>query len=153
MNARTPLEAALLAIAALAPASAGAEIFRCVAPGGAVTYQEIACGGSHAESRPAIPSEYPPVNEAERSRLFAREAALDSRLEARRERETREQLARAQREAETERMRLAMAEAAAAAQSQYVLAYPAYGGYWRPRPAPHASNSRFYGPPTQLIAR
>ena len=91
------------------------------------------------------------MNEAERNRLFAREAALDNRLEARRERETREQLARAEREAESERMRLAAAEAAA--QSQYVLAYPAYGGYWGPRPAPRAINSRFYGPPTQLIAR
>jgi hypothetical protein len=141
----------LLAVVALSPPIAGAEIFRCVAPGGGVTYQEISCGDSHAESRPAIPSEYPPVNEAERGRLFAREAALDNRLEARRERETREQLARAEREAETERMRLAAAEAAAA-QSQYVLAYPAYGG-WRPRPVPRASNTRFYGPPTQLIAR
>jgi len=142
----------LLALAALSPAIAAAEIFRCVAAGGAVTYQEISCGDSRLESRPAIPSEYPPVNEAERSRLFAREAALDNRLEARRERESREHVARAEREAETERMRLAAAEAAALAQSQYVLAYPAYGG-WRPRPAPRASNARFYGPPTQLIAR
>jgi hypothetical protein len=128
-----------------------AEIYRCVAKGGGVTYQELSCGAEHAESRPAIPSEYPPVNEAERSRLFAREAALDNRLEARRDRETREQLARSEREAETERVRLA-AEAAAA-QSQYALGYPAYGGYWRARPTPRTANSRFYGPPTQLIAR
>src|SRR6185436_6684871 len=99
----------LLGLLACFPPIAGAEIFRCVAPGGAVTYQEISCGGSHVESRPAIPSEYPPVNEAERSRLFQREAALDNRLEARRERETREQLSRAEREAESERLRLAAA--------------------------------------------
>jgi hypothetical protein len=143
----------LLALVALSPPIAAAEIFRCVAPGGAVTYQEIPCGGSHSESRPAIPSEYPPVNEAERTRLFTREAALDRRLEARRERETREMMARAEREAEAERARLAMAEAAAAASPQYAIAYPAYGGYWRPRPAPRANNAHLYGPPTQLIAR
>jgi hypothetical protein len=145
----------LLAFVTLSPPMVAAEIFRCVAPSGGVTYQEIPCIGSHAESRTAIPSEFPPVNEAERNRLFAREAALDSRLEARRERDTRELLARAEREAETERVRLALAEAAAA-QSQFAVAYPAYsayGGYGRPRPAPRAGNARFYGPPTQLIAR
>src|SRR5262249_40945403 len=80
---------ALLA-ASFATANAAAGIVRCAAPDGSITYQEIPCSDSHAESRPAIPTEFPPPNIAERDRLFAREAALDRRLEARRDREVQE---------------------------------------------------------------
>jgi len=42
-----------------------------------------------------VPASYPSADPAERERLFRREAELDRRLEARRERESRETIARA----------------------------------------------------------
>jgi hypothetical protein len=42
-----------------------------------------------------LPASFPPVDGEARQRLFEREAALDRRLEAQRERDTREAVARA----------------------------------------------------------
>jgi len=110
-------------------AFAGAEIVRCVDSRGAITYQEIACPASTNSERTSIPTDFPAQNLAERDRLFAREAALDRRLEARRERELREAQARAERGAERERQ-AAMLAAAQAAQPQYLVVYPVR--HWAP---------------------
>src|SRR6185436_12414781 len=79
------------------PATAAAEIVRCAAPDGRVTYQQIPCE-SGTEARVGIPSEYPAPNSTERDRLLAREAALDRRLEAERERWQQDAALRAARE-------------------------------------------------------
>lgn len=116
----------LIAAAALSAASASAspDIIRCVGAGGGVTYQQVPCSEASRSEPVAIPTEFPAPNLAERDRLFEREAALDRRLEARRERESREAMIReAREEREAERARLA-ALAAQAAQPQYVIAYP-----------------------------
>jgi hypothetical protein len=86
------LGAALLLLAAHA-AAASAEIFRCTAPDGAVTYQQIPCPSASSERSVDVATSYPGIDSAERERLFEREAALDRRLEARRERESRESIA------------------------------------------------------------
>jgi hypothetical protein len=118
------------------PLAAGGEIVRCAAPDGRVTYQEVPCSEASRESRVGIRSEYPPPNQAERDRLLAREAALDRRLEAERDRWQQDAALRAAREErELERARIAALEAQV--QQQYVLAYP----YWRP----HASPRRTHG--------
>jgi len=83
----------MLACALLA-APARADIYRCTDGSGAVTYQQSVCDSPDAK-RLDIAESYPPVASGERERLLAREAALDRRLEARREREAREALARA----------------------------------------------------------
>ena len=116
----------VLLIAFCAAPATAAEIVRCVGPGG-ITYQHGPCAEAQSESRPAIPTEFPPANAVERERLLAREAALDRRLEARRDRELQEHLARTalqQREAEVEVMaRLAVAEG-----PLFGTAYP----FWQP---------------------
>ena len=115
-----------LLIAFFAVPASAAEIVRCVGPAG-ITYQHGPCAEAQSESRPAIPTEFPPANMMERDRLLAREAALDRRLEARRDRETQEHLARTalqQREAEVEML----ARIAAAEPPLYGVAYP----YWQP---------------------
>ena len=123
--------AALLAVAA-GPALAG-DIVRCTARDGSVIYQDTPCGGSGREHALDIPSDFPPPNSAERARLLAREAAMDQRLEAQRERDAKESAlreARAEREA-AERARLAALAAAREAQEpQFILLYP-------PRRPPH----------------
>ena len=89
---------AILAIAlALGATAAGAAdgIWRCQSAQG-TTYQQVPCGD--AGTLAAIPTDYPPVNTAERDRLLAREAALDQRLEAQRERLSREAAQRVARE-------------------------------------------------------
>ena len=120
---RSPL-GLLVGVATLAaPASAGAEIIRCVDASGAVTYQQVACPESSKPERTAIPTEFPAPNVVERERLFEREAALYRRLEARRDRELQESQmreARAEREAERERLAAMMA---AQSQPQYVVLY------------------------------
>jgi hypothetical protein len=118
--------AALAVSLGLSTGATAAEIVRCAGPAG-ITYQHGPCAESQSESRPAIPSEFPPANAVERERLLAREAALDRRLEARRDRELQEHLARTalqQREAEVEMM----ARIAAAEPPFYGVAYP----YWQP---------------------
>jgi hypothetical protein len=80
-------------LAALAPA-VHAEVFRCTSAAGAVTYQEIPCAGDQAVRIVDVPASFPAADAAGRDRLFQREAALDRRLEAERERLTRETIAR-----------------------------------------------------------
>jgi hypothetical protein len=118
------------ALVACGMASAFAEIVRCTGSSGGVTYQEAPCPASSVEKPAGIATEYPPPNLAERERLLSRESALYQRLEAQRERESKEAAlrdARREREAELERARLA-AEAAAQ-QPQYLLVYPQR--HWR----------------------
>jgi hypothetical protein len=89
-----PFPAAFAAACCLAlPASAA--IFRCTAAGGAVSYQEIACPATDSERVVDVPAQYPSADPTERARLFEREAALDRRLEAQRERDSREAVAHA----------------------------------------------------------
>jgi uncharacterized protein DUF4124 len=86
--------AALLATACIAlPAYAG--IFKCTAADGSVSYQELACPASDSARTLDVPVQYPQVDNTARDRLFAREAELDRRLEAQRERDSREAVARA----------------------------------------------------------
>jgi len=128
-------------------AGATAEIFRCSASDGHVTYQEIPCPASSREKLAAIPTDFPAPNTVERDRLLAREAALDRRLEARRDRETQEAIARAERQSrEAEVARLALLEAQS---QQYAVAWPlAYG-------RPHPVFTVHRGPPRgiHLISR
>jgi hypothetical protein len=78
----------------------------------------------------------PAPNTAERDRLLQREADLDKRLEARRDRELLEaQMREARAERDAERERLAALEAQAL--QQYVVAYPPWRGYPARRPAPY----------------
>jgi len=93
-NAAMVRAACLLGISLLAGVTAHAEIFRCTASSGAVSYQQVPCDGGERFQVMDLPASYPPVDSAQRDRLFQREAALDQRLEARRERESREAIAR-----------------------------------------------------------
>jgi hypothetical protein len=116
------------AFASVAAASAG-EIFRCKAPGGRITYQEIACDAASDGGAVAIPTTFPEVNLAERDRLLQREAALDERNLRRAELDTAERIARDNRlarqaEAQAERDRLAAA-AASAGVGLYLAMVPA----------------------------
>ena len=134
------LVAACLALAV--PLGAAGQIVRCAGPDGRVTYQEVPCVDASAERKVGIPVAYPPPNQAERDRLLAREAALDRRLEAERDRWQHDAALRAAREErELERARLAAIEAQA--QQQYAIAYP----YWRPHPSRrhHAAARSGYG--------
>jgi len=79
--------------------AAHADVFRCTSSAGAVTYQEMPCAPDQAVRVVDVPERYPAANQAERDRLFQREAALDRRLEAERERESREAIARMSRPA------------------------------------------------------
>jgi hypothetical protein len=126
-----------LAVATLAAQSAAAQdIARCKDARGAVTYQPAPCPDRTEESRPRIPASYPEPNKAESQRIFEREAALDRRLEARRDREMQEQQmreARAEREAERRHQEMLAAQA----QPQYVVAYPLWRGHGPARPMHH----------------
>jgi hypothetical protein len=140
------MAARLLPVLALALASAAhaGEIVRCKVAGGGVTYQHGPCAGPAEESRLRIATDFPEPNKAESQRIFDREAALDRRLEARRDRELQEQQmreARAEREAERERLALLAAQQA----PQYAIAYPLWrgrDGYAGPaRPVQHLPRS------------
>jgi hypothetical protein len=89
-----PFRIALACGLAAAAAVAHAEVFRCTSAAGAVTYQEVPCAAGQAVRIVDLPERYPAANLAERERLFQREAALDRRLEAERERRNREAIAR-----------------------------------------------------------
>ncbi len=120
MNVRTCVLAAWACAAALD--ATAAEIFRCSHANGRVEYQELPCAPeSHAASL-RVPSVYPEVNAASREELLRREAALDQRLEASRERLSREEMARI-----AARAQLAAAQAASAPAIEpvYVVAWPA----------------------------
>ncbi|HUQ27347.1 MAG TPA: DUF4124 domain-containing protein [Usitatibacter sp.] len=89
MNAR-PYVAALFALAL----PAHAEIFRCTAASGSVTYQEIPCPSSGFGGATGIPDVYPEINRLERDRLLQREAALQARMLKRAEIDSAERIAR-----------------------------------------------------------
>ena len=97
---------------------ASAQIFRCVAPDGAVSYQEQPCEAGAQGGAVAIPTQFPDYTQA-RDRLAARVAALDARLMRRLEIESAERIARDERiaresELAAERERAAAAQAAGA---------------------------------------
>ena len=85
-----PMLAALLMLAA---GMSSAEIFRCTARDGGVTYQQDPCAASSNGGAVNIPTSYPDYS-AERDRLALREAALDARLLKRLEIEAAERIAR-----------------------------------------------------------
>jgi hypothetical protein len=85
-----PMLAALLILAA---GTSSAEIFRCTARDGGVTYQQDPCAASSNGGPVNIPTSYPD-HAAERDRLALREAALDARLLKRLEIEAAERIAR-----------------------------------------------------------
>jgi hypothetical protein len=103
----------VLSSAVLFALPAAAQIYRCEAPGGAVTYQQQACEAGESGGAVPIPTQYPDYREA-RARLAAREAALDARLLKRLEIESAERIARDERVAR-ERELAAERERAAAA--------------------------------------
>jgi Domain of unknown function (DUF4124) len=117
LRERSMLGAALLLLAANANAST--EIFRCTAPDGSVTYQQVPCPTAASGGAVDIPSSFPEANALERERLFQREAALDARLLKRAEIDAAERIAREdrlarEREAQAERDRVQNAQNAPA---------------------------------------
>jgi len=107
------------------------EIVRCVDAQGRVSYQDTGCAPSAIGEPSGIPTAFPEPNRLERERLFAREAALDKRLEARRDRELLEaQMREARAEREAERERLAAVLAAQAAATGVVLIAPGVARRW-----------------------
>jgi hypothetical protein len=75
------------------PAVAANEIYRCQAPGAAVSYQQQPCEDRALGEIAPIAALYPD-HTAERDRLMAREAAMDARLLKRLEIEAAERIAR-----------------------------------------------------------
>ena len=122
--------AALIAAAALAATPASAAIFRCTAADGSVSYQETECSAADQSHVMDVPTQYPTADPAERARLFEREAALDRRLEAQRERDSREAVTRAMQPPE---------QPIPAADEGYPLYWGGWGAplFQRPHPAPH----------------
>lgn len=118
------------ALASLPAVAAANGIYRCTAPDGAVTYQETACLFAREERPLAIPTEFPPVNAAERNRLLQREAALDARMLKRAELETAERIARDARR--TRELELAAERERSRQAEQPVFVVP-----WLPHPRPH----------------
>jgi Domain of unknown function (DUF4124) len=116
---QTILAMGLLIIALGPEPAAAAAIFRCTEPGGSVTYQESPCPDSSAGRTLDVPAEYPAIDPRQRDSLLTREAALDQRLEARRERESRETIASIGRDAQVQ-----------AAQGQDQAGAPAYVVAW-----------------------
>lgn len=136
------MDARLFLALALIPLSAQAEIFRCTARGGAVTYQEFPCAEAEHARTMDIPAAYPEVNNSERNRLLQREAALEARMLERERIESAERIARNEL-AVREREAQAAREAAAAAQGYSAV----YGGVWPVYRQPYA---RHYGPARTL---
>jgi hypothetical protein len=115
---------------------ARADIFRCKAGGGTVTYQEIPCPDAASGGATGIPDAYPEINHAERNRLLQREAALDSRMLKRAEIDSAERIARSElavREREAQAMRDAAAQREASTIPGFIVG-PAFG--YRPHPRP-----------------
>jgi hypothetical protein len=83
-----------------------APIYRCFTSNLGVSYQETPCTPDNDAGALDL-SNFPAVNAAERERIFQREAALDRRLEAERERLSREEMTRI-----SARAQVAAAEAA-----------------------------------------
>ncbi|QJR16851.1 DUF4124 domain-containing protein [Usitatibacter palustris] len=78
----------------LACAQAGAEVYKCRANDGSLTYQQSPCGFTDEALRSNIPSDFPPPNVEERNRILEREQQLFQRLEAQRDRLSAESIAR-----------------------------------------------------------
>jgi hypothetical protein len=115
----TPLNRPMLAaLLLLATGLCSAEIFRCTARDGGVTYQQDPCAASSSGGAVNIPTSYPGYSD-ERERLARREAALDARLLKRLEIEANERIARDD--------RIAREKEAQAALAQAQQAYPVYG--------------------------
>ena len=111
-----PMLAALLL---LATGLCSAQIFRCTAPDGGVSYQQDPCAASSSGGAVNIPATYPDYA-YERERLARREAALDARLLKRLEIEANERIARDDRIAREK-------EAQAAIELAQAQQYPVYG--------------------------
>jgi len=129
-------------LAAALALPAQAEIFRCTAAGGAVTYQELPCAEADKARTMKIPAEFHEVNSTERNRLLQREAALEMRMLERERIESAERIARSEL-AVREREAQAARDAAAAAQGYSAV----YGGYWPVYRQPHV---RHFGPARTL---
>ena len=101
---------------------AAADIYRCASPRGAVSYQELPCHGEGGKTD--LPTNFPEVNLAARETLLQREAALERRLEAERERLSREEMTRI-----TARAQVAAAEATArpVPEPVYIATWPLRG--------------------------
>jgi hypothetical protein len=130
----------LLGAALLASAfAAHAEIYRCTSPAGQVTYQQSPCASREDAKRLDIPETYPEIATDRRARLLAQEAELDRRLEAQRERESREAMARAAAEPPAPAAR----EAAPEPQIAWMLppVFPVHHGFGMRLHRPH-----FHGP-------
>jgi len=84
---------AVLAAAVALPASA--QVFRCVAAGGAVSYQQQPCEGGAQGGPTQIPTTFPD-HVAPRAELAAQAAAADARIQKRLELESAERMARAE---------------------------------------------------------
>jgi hypothetical protein len=120
--------AALLAFAAHA---AAADIFRCTARDGSVTYQQLPCASAASGGAVDIPTTYPDHRE-ERDRLMQREAALDARILKRLEIEAAERIARDNRIARERELQAARERAQEAAPTVIVVAPRAQRRPYRP---------------------
>ncbi len=105
-----PLAALLMFAATEASA---AEIFRCSTPSGSIAYQQFPCAPDNDAGTLDVPSAYPDVDVAARERLLQRAAAADQRLEAQRDRLSREEMTRVVARAQVEAAQAAAAAAAA----------------------------------------
>ena len=121
MGLRQTILATGLLPLALGPLASHAGIYRCTEPGAAVSYQEMPCNDPSRASTLDVPAEYPAVDTQKRELLLQQEAALYQRLEARRERESRETIASIASDAQ---VRAAEAQAQAVAPA-YAIGWPA----------------------------
>jgi hypothetical protein len=129
---------------AFAAVDAAAAMYRCVTPGGGVSYQELPCAREDAGGPVNVPSEFPEINAEGRARLLQREADMYRRLEAERERLSREEMTRIS----------ARAQVAAAQASAPVAADPPiyYAPAWPMAfPRPHFGVNRV--PPPRMMLR
>jgi hypothetical protein len=81
-------------IGALAVPGASATVFKCRSGDGTLTYQQFPCTAGEEALPSGFASEFPAPNVIERERLLLREAELDKRLEAQRDRLSAEAIAR-----------------------------------------------------------
>ncbi|APV49288.1 hypothetical protein BWI17_06085 [Betaproteobacteria bacterium GR16-43] len=130
MRLPATIAAAFLA-ASSGAALAASGVYKCIGSDGRISYQEMPCPESRDSQPMALPTEFPAIDTAARDRLLEREAALDRRLEAQRDRLTAEAIAKISR---PEPVFVASEPAVA-------VAWPAWGiaPRWNPRPMPRAS--------------
>jgi hypothetical protein len=114
-------------VAACLDASAASGIYRCTAPGGAVTYQEVQCPATSEGQATHLPTSFPEVDNAARERLLRRADEAEWRLMRRLEIESAERIAKAE---QASRERIAMIEAQA--QKDRADAVPVLVGVRRP---------------------